>query len=87
MAEEKNYMISWIALLQKDRSEHTHETIKMSRKFASIEDAMEWAKSRLTIEVQEADDQGLTVPLLHSDEKKTEWGFWHPGMNEPKIIK
>jgi hypothetical protein len=76
--KKKKYSVSWIALIGEGQK-HIHKTITHVDEFANLEEALEWAKARLSIEVQECDDEGKTIPLLNNKLKRpVERSVWIP---------
>lgn len=75
---KKKYCISWIGLIG-DSINHEHKTISHVAEFADVEEALSWAKTRLSIEVQECDSKGKVIPLIKKNLKRpVQWGFWKP---------
>jgi hypothetical protein len=80
---KKKYRISWIALVGDTMADHEHKTISYVDEFANVEKALDWAKTRLTIEVQECSNKGEVIPLtMNNLNRKVEWGFWYPESDE-----
>jgi hypothetical protein len=79
---KKKYQISWIVLTGDAHEGHEHKSISHMSEFADVEEALNWAKTRLTIEVQECSSKGKVIPLMNNLNQQVEWGAWQPTSNE-----
>ena len=75
---KKKYQISWIVLIVDAHEGHEHKTITHISEFDDVEEALNWAKTKLTIEVQECSSNGKVIPLMNNLNRQVEWGAWQP---------